>query len=1404
MELGGAPDPAVVAHILEQMLRDAERSGPGALQSYERRFPRHVREVRCAWRDAFPSVGEGTDWEHQEGLPQRIGPYRITAEIGRGGQGVVYLADDPALSRTVAVKVLFGPVRYTAAALHRFHREGVVLARLRHRAICPILAAGIDRGSPWLAMAHIQGTTLAARLDKWRDRPGGRKATEARIDEALGILEPIADGLAHAHAHDVLHRDVSPRNILIPDDSSAMLIDFGLAAQLDDEKELTRGTDRIGTLPYMAPEQERAIGAVDHRADIFSLGVILAQAVTLEPDMGICGDRIQRDEVEALSAFTRQRRRDLWAVIEAATAKRPQYRYASAALLARDLRALRSGRAVSVRAVGSGQRVLRFARHEPRRASLIAATVLLLAVAGLGAVLALRRAGRVETELHGSRLAGANDHLAAELADAAQALSVGDVVQARVVLARVAPPMRSFAWEHLELLTDSSERSVIVANQPLDRLLCIPGGWIIGARDGTVRPVGARPLPPWAARPDPSALLINWGKQPAGQGYSVWRGDRAIILLRQVGTTGVQRLDVAFASLGGRDVVGAWPAGERGDWLIQGNAGSLWRSRHDQSISRFPRVGSTGAQACGRGILGPKGRRLAIPMQQRGKLTSEVVLLDVRSGQVAHRLSEPEHIISAVAFSSDGLRLLTSATRQRGGDGTRIRVWDVASGTQLAQVESDCGVVHALCEHGASGRIWCGCADGSLRCFDGGLSREIAVARGHVGPIGCVRAATAGRLVTVGDDGTLRTWMTVRAGGVLRITTPPGICRRVLLRSAGCLWRGEGEESLTCWDLVSGRRTEQLDVGPGVHLAPDSVRGCGVMWSGPEGWFTYDPDSMRVPVRLAGRPGRGRLVVRPSTSGPCAISQRADHAMEVKLRGSAQSTVLTGLRGRFIDVAASADMHTVAAIDATGTICVWWRRGAERSRATRHDVGAGTTISLDATRRRVAFSDVKGRVVVWDFAMEQEHVIEPQGTVASVALHPQGDRIAIGTMSGRAGAVTIHLVDDGRRLLALEAVGDLPTALAWTPDGAALAAAGLEGEIRVWETKAHRRHIGTRQMKDLAAGANRIAEPSGALGEMLGRPGRLNARSFRHHSLISQILGTPLRGTEWYRLAAWAGAWLSAHAKHDLDGPFWRGAALVRMGDTQAGLKALAEARRRTGAVVGSGVEHEPAILFSALAYAREGFLEKARGLRARLAPTFDGPYAPVLAELDILLAGVKGQQVLEHLRGLRGTLSAVPAAWMDGGAQALPEVLRRPVEVIEAAIRSEADLVRAVATAIALTGGLAHATYAQAARWGQEVPVGTGGINDQAWRAMIAFRLEPSEAAKGLHSLVQAAGEEAGREQPALYAFLAMARDAAGQPVASREAYNRFLIAARRARNTRDGLLQRLLREIQRKLDLR
>jgi serine/threonine protein kinase len=201
-------------------------------------------------------------------IGQTISHYKIIEKLGEGGMGVVYKAEDTKLKRTVTLKFIRTQAMEAAEEKTRFVREAQAAAALDHPNICTIYEIDEVKGKTFIAMAYIEGQNLNNKV----------KSAPLRLEEALDIGMQVAQGLQEAHEKGVFHRDIKSSNIMVTEKGQAKIMDFGIA-KFAGGTEITRPATFMGTVTYMSPEQASA-EPLDHRTDIWSLGVVLYEMLT--------------------------------------------------------------------------------------------------------------------------------------------------------------------------------------------------------------------------------------------------------------------------------------------------------------------------------------------------------------------------------------------------------------------------------------------------------------------------------------------------------------------------------------------------------------------------------------------------------------------------------------------------------------------------------------------------------------------------------------------------------------------------------------------------------------------------------------------------------------------------------------------------------------------------------------------------------------------------------------------------------------------------------------------------------------------------------------------------------------------------------------------------------------------
>lgn len=324
-------------------------------------------------------ANDGDEAASEGGTPEQIGPYVIHSELGRGGMGIVYAAEHQQLRRPAAVKVLPELMSLSPRRIRRFLREAKVAARLDHPGLARIHEVGEVAGTWWFAMDLVEGETLRDRLHAAVELatvdPSDARlwiaGCDSRYEEAAELGIQLADSLAHAHAHGLVHRDVKPQNIMVDEVGRIRLVDFGLAKDLEDQT-LTGTGDFMGTPHYTAPEQvePHRDQEIDARADLFSVGCVMYEVLTLRrPFDGRSTESILRavvsDEPKPVSSLDASIPRDLETIVARALEKNPEHRYQTASELLEDLRRFRSGAPIAARPRSGLSKASRWVRRHP-------------------------------------------------------------------------------------------------------------------------------------------------------------------------------------------------------------------------------------------------------------------------------------------------------------------------------------------------------------------------------------------------------------------------------------------------------------------------------------------------------------------------------------------------------------------------------------------------------------------------------------------------------------------------------------------------------------------------------------------------------------------------------------------------------------------------------------------------------------------------------------------------------------------------------------------------------------------------------------------------------------------------------------------------------------------------------
>lgn len=1023
------------------------------------------------------------------GTPLPVGEqkFALVEEINRGGMGVILRGHDRALGRDVAIKVLRDPG--CEPHRQRFATEARITGQLEHPNIVPIHELGVDaEGRPFFAMKLVRGRTLAEIIE--RKRQGDADPPLSRL---VGVLIQICHAVAFAHARGVLHRDLKPSNIMLGDFGEVMLMDWGLAKALGGREpgsgahptvtaatlEETQNGVVLGTPSYMPPEQ--ALGQVsllDERSDVYALGAVLYELLTLEPP-------VQGSDVSAvlsqvilgrisdpqIRAPERDIPRDLAAVAMKALATRPQDRYASAAELRTDLESFLDGRVVSAREDNLVEVLVRFVRRHQAVSITAGLAFAALAALAIGSYsINARERERAERQRTVAEEQGAQAERERERAEVEGAVARSE--RARAEQAQRLAEEQRLAAEEARRSTVAALDSEARLRQRSERNAYLAAISLaseqLARRDGT----GARAtldacpvkLRDWVWRR--LALLCQpWSFQftdlngpvrriaAAGDGRTIaTAGDEAVefhdLVTRKrvaewplAGTTAITLANDggwAAAAIANRVLVGPVSSGPTHDLRLPGRSpvvglavaltGRLVAAQADGGLwSIDPADGRCHALDAGSGPI-------AAMALDHGN--GQVLLVDGNGGlrqwdPAEGRGSRPTQLPSQLlALSGDGLVMASgSHIDVREIDGGRIATWLVASPPSAIALSSP------------GGNLALGSTDGALRVLTttGGdleLPGHSSAVRalhflGHLGN-GSPRWLASG-----GDDGVVRLWDLVK-----RRDLGPAMDQVIAAGSAGAwIMVLERDGTARLIDLPDGRAT-RFKLRPAAHLAVSS----DLIVLGDDADLTLlsrnEQHSTRrltapVPLTALALGAGGRLLAGQGDDGSLHVHDLTKDRWQVAESSGSGPFALASASPR---IARIIGRELVIAHD--GLELARWRSPHQPS---------GLALSSDGGLLAVWHDD---QIRLWDAARGSELVQlrGHGGTVSAVGFSPDGDRVATACSDG---AVRIFDTESGRCLLTLREGGHRWNRIGFAGDNQHLFALDDTGHLITWTALDH-------------------------------------------------------------------------------------------------------------------------------------------------------------------------------------------------------------------------------------------------------------------------------------------------------------------------------------------------------------
>ncbi len=1050
---------------------------PGAKQVLRKMLAREASGEAEGLLDTLPKLSLAMG-EAESGIETtafqadaRVGNYRLMRQIGHGGMGQVWLAEQTApVRRFVALKLIRAGM-VDESVIKRFHSERQSLAIMDHPAIAKVFDAGTtSQGQPYLVMEYVPGLPITEYCDQHR----------LKICDRLELFIQACEGVQHAHQKAIIHRDLKPANILVVEvDGKPVprIIDFGLAKpaapQLTGDALYTQLGRFLGTPGYMSPEQaDPNIQDIDTRSDVYSLGVILYVLLTgLQPfetkrhrrksveewlrelredEPPRLSSRVSADRETAnnrasarganIKQLTQQLHGDLeWIALKALERDRDR-RYGTPSELAADLRRYLNDEPVLARPANAGYQIRKFVRRHRIAAGFIATSTTLAILASIAALIAVSRGH--EAEHQAERALQAQSRLLIEVA--AQRLKASDVARAQGIILEVLmnpelahdrSPAAISAFQ--EIRAADGQQAVLTGHCDvvLSAVYSPDGTRIVTASfDKTARIWDARTGVQLTVLAGHGEIVVSAGYSPDGLRIVTASADKTARIWDA--QTGAQlavlsghgdHVDSAAYSLDGTRIVTASADKTARIWDAQTGAQLAVLSGHGDRVNSA--------------AYSPDGTRIVTASADK---TARI--WDTLTGTPLAVLSGHGGRVTAAAYSPDGTRIVTASWDKT------ARIWDARSGKQLMVLSGHSQGLWSASYSADNTRIVTASGDETARIWDAQTGAQLAVLSGGNFLTSAAYSPDGSRIVTASRDRTARIF-DARTGAQLAVLSGHG----KFLESAAYSPDGtrivtaSGDETARIWDAQTGAQLAVLSGGNFLTSAAYSPDGSRIVTASLD--KTARIWDARTGAQLAVLSGHGNFVESAAYSpdGTRIVTASADKTARIwDARTGASLAVLFG-HGDVVDsVVYSPDGSRIVTASADKTARIWdARTGAQLAVLSGHgNFVESAAYSPDGTRIVTASDDKTARI--WDARTgAQLAVLSGHGDrVNSAAYSPDGARIVTASSDKTARIWDARL---GKQLAVLGGHNDAVNSAAYSPDGARIVTASLDRTARTWD-----------------------------------------------------------------------------------------------------------------------------------------------------------------------------------------------------------------------------------------------------------------------------------------------------------------------------------------------------------------